>query len=287
MADKQHSSFAGRSQRKIDQAEEELNELMQREAGGSEEPEQEEIEDLAPEEVVKPDAPKEEELNAEEKSFKKRYGDLRRFQQQKEKEYQDKIEKLEKRIKESPIGGSAPKTEEEVAAWVAKYPDVAAIVESLADKRAKERDSDLDSRLKQVEEMRENLARERAEQELVALHPDFDEIRDTDEFHDWANDQPKWVQNALYEDTDVKAAARAIDLYKMDKGIKRTTPDRNAAMAVSTRNRATPQERESASWFSESQIEKMSDKEFAEKQEAIEKAMSSGRFKYDISQKAR
>ena len=288
MADN-HSSAAAR---KIAQAERELEELMQKEIAEQEDQEGfEEENEPAPKPQKAPvkqeEVPEDEELSAEEKSFKKRYGDLRRFSQQKEKDYQDKIAKLEARVKDSPVGGPPPKTEAEVAAWVAKYPDVAAIVESLADKRAKERDSDLNDRLTQVEQMREDLAKERAEQELQALHPDFDQIRDTDEFHTWAEDQPKWVQNALYEDTDVKAAARAIDLYKMDKGIKRTTPDRNAALSVSTRNRVTPQDRNDDSWFSESQIQKMSDKEFTEKSEAIEKAMREGKFKYDISQRTR
>ena len=41
----------------------------------------------------------------------------------------------------------------------------------------------------------------------MRLHPDFDEIRDGDEFHEWAEDQPKWVQDALYENDDAKSAA--------------------------------------------------------------------------------
>ena len=48
----------------------------------------------------------------------------------------------------------------------------------------------------------------------MRLHPDFDDIRDSDEFHEWAESQPKWVQDALYEnDNDARSAARAIDLY--------------------------------------------------------------------------
>ena len=71
--------------------------------------------------------------------------------------------------------------------------------------------------------MRETAAREKAEVELLRLHPDFNDIRDSDDFHEWADEQPKWVQDALYEnDNDARSAARAIDLYKADRGIKKT-----------------------------------------------------------------
>ena len=63
--------------------------------------------------------------------------------------------------------------------------------------------------------------RELAEVELLFLHPDFKEIRQDDAFHNWVKKQPQWVQDALYvNDDDAKLAARAIDLYKEDKGIK-------------------------------------------------------------------
>jgi len=265
-------------ERRVAETEKELADLMQ--------PLQE-IEEVAKEEVV---VQEDDNLSAEEKSFKKRYGDLRRHQQLKEKELQAKIDALEGQLRDAPTA-NLPKIEEDVNAWVEKYPDVAAIVENLADKKAKqrvnERDTEYDTRLKQVEEMRDNLTKEKAEAELMRLHPDFDEIRNADAFHDWAELQPKWVQNALYEDDDVVSTARAIDLYKMDKGIKKTSPDKNAAMSVNTRNRVTPQDDESSSWFSESQVKKMSDKEFTANIEAIEKAQREGKFKYDLSQKAR
>ncbi len=57
--------------------------------------------------------------------------------------------------------------------------------------------------------------KEKAEAELMKIHPDFAEIRDSDDFHDWADEQPKWVQDALYENSeDARSAARAIDLIQ-------------------------------------------------------------------------
>ena len=38
----------------------------------------------------------------------------------------------------------------------------------------------------------------------------------SDEFHDWVDEQPKWVQDALYENSDDPASViRVIDLYKI------------------------------------------------------------------------
>ena len=74
----------------------------------------------------------------------------------------------------------------------------------------------LEERIKAIDEMQLSATKEKAEAELMQMHPDFDEIRDSDEFHEWAEEQPKWVQDALYEnDNDARSAARAIDSTKL------------------------------------------------------------------------
>ena len=56
------------------------------------------------------------------------------------------------------------------------------------------------------------------------MHPDFNEIRSKDEFHEWAAKQDPTIQGWLYENTsNAKLAARAIDLYKMDTGQSKLT----------------------------------------------------------------
>lgn len=224
-------------------------------------------------------------LSVEEKSFKKRYGDLRRFSQQREKEDKERIAELERRLNDKGNASEFPKTREELEAWRAKYPDVAVIIEMLADDRAKERDKDLEERFKSLEEMRFNLNQEKAEAELKKYHPDFDKIREDEAFHKWADEQPEWVKNALYEDTDVKAAARAIDLYKLDNNIKTktTSNEKNAAAAVTTRTRTTPKDTDNEGKWTESQIAKMSDKDFAKYAEEIDQAVREGKIIYDIT----
>lgn len=230
--------------------------------------------------------------NAEEKTFKKRYGDLRRHTQEKEKEFQSEINELKKQLDSAARKEiKLPTSEEDLEKWSAEYPDVAAIVETIAIKKAKEQSKALEGRIKAVDEMQYNAQKEKAEAELIQLHPDFGEIRDSDDFHNWAEEQPQWIQNALYEnDNDARSAARAIDLYKADKDIttKKSSTGKDAAKSVNSRNsRSKPQDNESSTYLRESQVHKMSLQEYEKKSDEIIEAIRSGKFIYDMSGSAR
>ncbi len=233
-----------------------------------------------------------ENLSAEEKSFKKRYGDLRRHSQQQAATLQKQIDELKEQLTHSTKQQiKLPTSEEDLATWAKTYPDVAKIVETIAIKKAKEQAAVLEERFKALDEKEKMTARESAEFELLKIHPDFDKIRDTDDFHDWAEEQPKWVQQALYEnDTDARAAARAIDLYKIDRGIgkKATKKDDSAAHSVGARSgKSAPSGESNDGVIYESQVAKMSSREYEANVEAIQKAMQAGKFVYDLSGNAR
>jgi hypothetical protein len=242
----------------------------------------------------KPTEPEEEEpKSAEERTFKKRYGDLRRHAQEKEKHFQSEIDKLKEQLsaatkKEMKL----PKSDEDLDAWIKEYPDVAGIVETIAIKKAKEQSEALEQKLKAIDDMQSTAQKEKAEVELMHLHPDFDSIRDSDDFHEWAEQQPQWIQKALYDnDNDAKSAARAIDLYKVDKGIssekKVKKTNKSAAQAVDTKTRQVPQTDEASSYIKESDVQKMSAKEYERKSDSIMEAIRSGKFIYDVSGSAR
>ncbi len=255
--------------------------------------EEEELEQLMSEQKGEAPEQEAEPANAEEKSFKKRYGDLRRHMQQKEKEWTDKFDSIQKQLTEATKKEmKLPTSEEHLDAWMKKYPDVAGIVETIAIKKAKEQASELEERVKAVDEMRETAAREKAEAELMKLHPDFDDIRDSDDFHEWANEQPKWVQDALYEnDNDARAAARAIDLYKSDKNIsskKKRNTDKDAARSVNSRNsRSRPDTSDGSGAILESEVNRMSAQEYEKRSDEIMEAIRTGNFVYDLSGNAR
>jgi uncharacterized protein YifE (UPF0438 family) len=268
--------YTNEDKRKME--EEELEQLIAEQKGETTE---------ATEEVVEAEP-----ANAEEKSFKKRYGDLRRHMQDKEKDWDDKFKALQRQLEDSTKQEiKLPKSDDDIDAWAKEYPDVAAIVETIAIKKAKEQAAGLEERVKEIDEMKADAARKKAEVELMTAHPDFDEIRDDDAFHNWVDEQPKWVQDALYENaSDSRSAARAIDLYKADMNIQTKKPvsnNKDAARSVNSRSNATPDSEDSKNVFKESQVNKMTAQQYEKASDAIMEAIRTGKFIYDMSGNAR
>jgi len=265
---------------RIKKDEEELAQLVKEQKGKSETSEAKDVSEAEP-------------TNAEERTFKKRYGDLRRHTQDKEKEFQKQLDDLKSQLegatkKEMKL----PKSDEDIEAWATEYPDVAKIVETIAMKKAKEQSLELEDRIKKIDERDANSVKEKAEVELLKIHPDFGDIRDSDDFHEWADEQPKWVQDALYEnDNDARSAARAIDLYKSDKGIGKPTKeksDKGAAMEVGTKSTKTKVDAtDSGKKILESSVQKMSAQQYEKQADIIMDAIRSGNFVYDVSGSAR
>jgi hypothetical protein len=255
---------------------------------------QEELDQLIAENKgeVKEEAQEEQEpTSAEEKTFKKRYGDLRRHAQQKESDLQEQINQLKEQLDSATKKQiELPKSDEDIEAWTKKYPDVAGIVETIAIKKSKEQAKELEDRIQKINEMQESATKEKAEVELLKIHPDFVDIREDDDFHNWAEEQPQWVQKALYEnDNDALSAARAIDLYKADKNIgKKKTSSKDAALATNPKStRTKPQTNEESTYLRESQVQKMSSQEYEKRADEVMEAIRTGKFIYDVSGSAR
>ena len=261
---------------KIKKEEEELKELMEQQGQATEE----KVEEAKPEV----------ELSDEEKSFKTRYGDVRRHLAAKEKEYNAKIKELEDKLGQTEKL-VPPKSDDDIAAWAEKYPDVAGIVETIADKKAKQMFDKANLQIEELNKAKEEATRSRAENEIREAHSDFDKLRDSDEFHNWVEEQPKWVQNALYENTDDAASViRVIDLYKVDNGLTRsdTKNKRKAAASLVDRGSKTKVDpTEMSDKIKESDIAKMSDMEYAKHADKITEAHRSGKIIYDLSGNAR
>ena len=259
--------------------EEELEQLMKEQRG--------EVETAEPQEEKEAEP-----TSSEEKTFKKRYSDLRRHQQKQAEEFKAELAAMKSQLESATKKEmKLPKSDEDIEQWAADYPDVAAIVETIAMKKAREQSTALEERMKAIDELQNSATKEKAEAELMRIHPDFGDIRDSDDFHEWAEEQPKWVQDALYDnDNDARSAARAIDLYKADKGISKDKPksDKAAAKSVSTKNsRSKPQEEESSTYLKESQVQKMSPQQYEKMSDEIMEAIRSGKFIYDVSGSAR
>ena len=259
---------------KLKQEEEELQELIegQKQDASSEEAE-------------------EEPTNAEERTFKKRYSDLRRHQQKQTDELKTEINNLKAQLEQSTKKQiKLPKSDEDIETWAKEYPDVAGIVETIAIKKAAEQQASLEEKVKALDDMQQSVHKQRAETELLQFHPDFEEIRNDDDFHTWAEEQPQWVQNALYEnDNDARSAARAIDLYKADRNITaKKSSSKDAAKSVSTKGkRSKPASDDSGNSYKESDVQRMSAREYEKHSDDIMEAIRNGKFIYDVSGSAR
>jgi len=259
---------------KLKQEEEELQELIE---GQKQDASSEEVE--------------EEPKNAEERTFKKRYSDLRRHQQKQTDELKAEINNLKAQLEQSTKKQiKLPKSDEDIETWAKEYPDVAGIVETIAIKKAAEQQASLEEKVKALDDMQQSVSKQRAETELLQMHPDFEEIRNDDDFHTWAEEQPQWVQNALYEnDNDARSAARAIDLYKADRNITaKRSSSKDAAKSVSTKGkRSKPASDDSGNSYKESDVQRMSAKEYEKHSDDIMEAIRNGKFIYDVSGSAR
>ena len=274
--------------KRMEKEEEEIRKL-EAEQRGEEDTEEQQPEKEASEEKEADTEVKEETLSAEEKSFKKRYGDLRRHMQDKEKEWDEKFKTFERRLEKESI--IPPKSDEDIEQWAKEYPDVAGIVETIAAKKAQEMFSKAEARMQEFDKIQTEAERTKAETIIRKSHEDFDDLRASDEFHTWVDEQPKWVQDALYENSDDPASVvRVIDLYKVDKGLTKTakrTKAKDAASTVTKRTRTQVDVEDANDVIRESEVAKMSNKEFEEHSDEINKAIRSGKFVYDVSGKAR
>ena len=255
--------------------------------------EEEELEELIEEQKQDASTEEAEPTTAEEKTFKKRYSDLRRHQQKQTDELKVEIQNLKSQLEQSTKKQiKLPKSDEDIDTWAREYPDVAAIVETIAIKKASEQQASLEERVKALDEMQQDVSKQRAETELLQSHPDFEEIRNDDNFHTWAEEQPLWIQNALYEnDSDARSASRAIDLYKADRGItakKSVVKDKEAAKSVATRGkRNKPTGDDNANAYRESDVQRMTAQEYEKHSDEIMEAIRNGKFIYDVSGSAR
>ena len=221
-------------------------------------------------------------------SWEKRYGDLRRHTQQQMADKDRKLAEMQRQLEQAAKGQiKFPKTDEEIDAWSKQYPEVAKIVDTIARKRANEALEEGEKRLGHLKDLETKLTRKEAEQQLLRLHPDFPQIRQRKEFHDWVALQPQLIQDSLYKNnTDAYAAARSIDLYKSDMQRKKRQDPKSAAKAVGRTSTAQAPSNGKVR-FRESDVARMSDQEYEKYEDQILEAMRSGNFTYDLTGAAR
>jgi hypothetical protein len=235
--------------------------------------------DTSSDEEATPD--EERPVNAEEKVFKKRYDDLKRHYDSTVNKHKDEVIKLRRQLEEEAGKIQLPKTKEEIEAWRTKYPDVYDVIETIAYTKADEKTKKIESELKELETKQVSVQKEKAEVELAKIHPDFNEIRQDEKFHEWVSKQDSTIQGWLYDNaTNATLAARAIDLYKVDTGYsKKKTPNKSleASKSVTSTARKEVDVTNKKVWKL-STIAKMKPQEFVKHEKDIDLARREGRI---------
>ena len=222
---------------------------------------------------------------AEDRVFKKRYDDLKKHYDSTINKHKEELQSLRTQLESSTTQFVPPKSKEELEAWRKEYPDVYDMVETIAINKATTQTADLENKYKDLQLQQEQIAKEKAEVELLKLHPDFNDIRAKDDFHEWAEQQDPTIQSWLYENTsNSKLAARAIDLYKMDRGLSKLTKKeekdvkKEAAKAISKTKKATDSDIPKKKVWTASEISRLKPHEFEKFEKEIDLARLEGRI---------
>lgn len=216
--------------------------------------------------------------------YKKRYDDLKKHYDSKLNEFKSREQELLEKAAENRPQYKAPKSPEELEKFRQEYPDVYEVVETVSHLQAEEKSKDLKEKLERLQQREQELIRKDAEKRLMDKHPDFEDIRNSDDFHGWAKEQPKSIQDWVYNNADdADLASRALDLFKRDIGIDTVQKKSNsqkskksAADMVSTKT--TTVEPQQTKIWTEKEIAAMSMDEFDRYEAEISEAMQQGRI---------
>ncbi len=272
------SKNMSKNEEKIKQGEEELEQLLK-----ESEEEQNQTDDENQEEQETED--KKAKATGEEATWKKRYGDLRRVEtglREDVKTLKSEIEILKKAKNDT---SDIPTNREEVDEWMSKNPEAAGLIKMIASEMAETKMEGLSEKMESLEVSQETVKREKSEARIMKSHPDFEDIIENDAFHDWVESQPKFLQDAVYG-TDPDSVIWSLNEYK--KTLKKEKKkDTSAAEAVDTKSSTSVDVKAEKGKIKESDVEKWSAEEFAEREDEVNKAIAEGKFIYDMSGAAR
>ena len=217
--------------------------------------------------------------------YKKRYDDLKRYYDRKLGDWNTKEGDLKAQLQANRPKYTPPKSEEELKVFKEEYPDIYGVVETVSHLQSQTEMQSLQDEVGSLKKANTALAQREAQLELSKLHPDFNEIKESDDFHSWADSQPMEIKSWIYENNkNGKLAARAVDLYKKDRGLgldKKTTTEKQprnegADLLVKTKEQIGQPTNQQVV-FKKSDINNMSENEFMKYEKDILIAQREGR----------
>jgi hypothetical protein len=215
-------------------------------------------------------------------NYKKRYDDLKKHYDTRLSEFKQREQELIAEATANRPEYQAPKTAEELEQFKAEYPDVYEVVETVAHLQSEDKVASLQQRLDALQERESEILKREAEKDLITKHPDFEELRNSDEFHTWAESQPEEIKDWIYNNpNNASLASKAIDLFKLENGIAPVKPSQNkserssAADMVSTKT-TTVDEKQPKIW-TQQEIAALPMAEYDRLEKEIDKAVEEGR----------
>ncbi len=220
--------------------------------------------------------------------WEKRYKDLQSHSSKKQNEYNSDVATLKQEMEQLRIAQTptfkAPVTEEEMAAFKVKNPETHDFMLTMAHKIAKEQMGTVDNKIASLESGLQNARATEAAVHINAAHPDWSTIKDSQEFHLWAEQQDTVIQAWIYDNPDNAAnAIRAINLFKAEvkQVVQPNAQPTSAADSIGINNtvEATGTNRSAPDYvWKDSEIAAMRAQEFAKWEETIDLAISEGRY---------
>jgi len=219
-------------------------------------------------------------------NWKKRYADLKSYHDRQKNEWTQERELIEAKSRlaeQSAVLSEMPKSLEEIEEFKQEYPEVYGVVETVSRLQAEAKSEELEKRISVLNQREEEARYKTSEAELLAVHPDFLDLKTDPEFLGWLEEQPETISNGIYKNrTDSQWAARIIDLYKLDSGTvnrKKSKPSKSAATAVTKTQKAiSVADREDVRIWTNAEISKLKPHEFEKLESEIVKASREGRI---------
>ena len=215
--------------------------------------------------------------------YKKRYDDLKKHYDNSLTNFRTREQELLQQVTETQPDYIAPKTPEELEQFKSQYPDVYEVVESVAHLQSEEKLATLQGRLDAMQDRESEILKREAEKDLLTKHPDFDELRGSNEFHDWAESQPEEIKDWIYNNpNNATLASKAIDLFKAENGLsfEKSTPPKSrkdAADLVSTKTTQPADVTQPKIW-TQKEIAALSMDEYDRLETEIDRALEEGRI---------
>ena len=232
------------------------------------------------------EAPEEEPQPKKRANYKKRYDDLKKHYDDRVSQFKQREQELEAKARSVQPSYEAPKSIEDLERFRNEYPDLYDTVESVAHLRSEQQVEELRGQLSAIQQREAEILKREAETTLRQRHPDFEDIRGDEQFHEWAEGQPQQIQDWIYNNPDdVSLASKAIDLYKLETGQPSTRTRRSPKRQSATREAAadivstktTSIDAAQPKIWTEREIAAMSLDQFDKFEDEINQAVSEGR----------